>query len=347
MRVRHPVQGGGRHPLLRPARDQGRDGLPEGRGEPGRRGERQARAQRAQARRRRRQRRQARRVRARRGHPFVEAMRRGARGRRHRPAARGVDRVRAAARRPRRWPPPTRRRPGRPARRPRSTSSGYLAELEAEDSVEADGRLENLGELVGSAREFTALDEFLEQVALGGRHRRDRRRRPGRADDPAHRQGPRVPGGVPARHGGGRVPPQPGAHRARPRWRRSAGSPTWASPAPRSKLHLSHAWSRQLFGTTQYNPPSRFLDEIPADLVEQKGTSVAAAATAARATATAIASAATATRRAYKRPRGSRSRQRLRSRRRRRLAPRAGGRGGAQRRSPQPPAPCELARSWA
>jgi DNA helicase-2/ATP-dependent DNA helicase PcrA len=37
------------------------------------------------------------------------------------------------------------------------------------------------------------------------------------------------------------------------------------------QLHLSHAWSRQLFGTTNYNPPSRFLDEIPAELVEQVG----------------------------------------------------------------------------
>ena len=33
--------------------------------------------------------------------------------------------------------------------------SGYLAELEAEDTVESAGRIENLGELVGSAREFT------------------------------------------------------------------------------------------------------------------------------------------------------------------------------------------------
>ena len=44
--------------------------------------------------------------------------------------------------------------------------SGYLAELEAEDTVESAGRLENLAELVGSAREFTRLDEFLEQVSL-------------------------------------------------------------------------------------------------------------------------------------------------------------------------------------
>ncbi len=44
--------------------------------------------------------------------------------------------------------------------------SGYLAELDAEDTVEAHTRIENLGELVGSAREFTVIDEFMEQVAL-------------------------------------------------------------------------------------------------------------------------------------------------------------------------------------
>ena len=37
------------------------------------------------------------------------------------------------------------------------------------------------------------------------------------------------------------------------------------------KLFVSHAWSRQLFGTTTYSPPSRFLDEIPAELIEQSG----------------------------------------------------------------------------
>ena len=40
----------------------------------------------------------------------------------------------------------------------------------------------------------------------------------------------------------------------------------------RQRLFLSHAWSRMLHGQTQYNPPSRFLDEIPADLmVEAEG----------------------------------------------------------------------------
>jgi len=44
--------------------------------------------------------------------------------------------------------------------------SGYRASLEAERSVEADGRLENLGELLGAAQDFGDVDEFLEQVAL-------------------------------------------------------------------------------------------------------------------------------------------------------------------------------------
>ena len=37
----------------------------------------------------------------------------------------------------------------------------------------------------------------------------------------------------------------------------------------RERLYLTHAWCRTLFGGTQYNPPSRFLDEIPAELVEE------------------------------------------------------------------------------
>lgn len=35
----------------------------------------------------------------------------------------------------------------------------------------------------------------------------------------------------------------------------------------RKRLYLTHAWSRTLFGATSYNPPSRFLAEIPSDLV--------------------------------------------------------------------------------
>ena len=35
------------------------------------------------------------------------------------------------------------------------------------------------------------------------------------------------------------------------------------------RLFVSHAWCRTLYGGTQYNPPSRFLDEIPAALVHE------------------------------------------------------------------------------
>ncbi|MEE2697512.1 MAG: UvrD-helicase domain-containing protein, partial [Actinomycetota bacterium] len=44
--------------------------------------------------------------------------------------------------------------------------SGYLDELRADRSIEAEGRLENLAELVGFAGEFDTVDEFLERVGL-------------------------------------------------------------------------------------------------------------------------------------------------------------------------------------
>ena len=37
----------------------------------------------------------------------------------------------------------------------------------------------------------------------------------------------------------------------------------------RKHLYVSHAWSRMLHGATQYNPPSRFLKEIPEELVTE------------------------------------------------------------------------------
>jgi len=36
----------------------------------------------------------------------------------------------------------------------------------------------------------------------------------------------------------------------------------------KKRLYLTHAWSRNLWGKTQYNPPSRFLKEIPDELLE-------------------------------------------------------------------------------
>ena len=44
--------------------------------------------------------------------------------------------------------------------------TGYRADLEAENSVESAGRLENLAELTGQAKDFETLEEFLEAVSL-------------------------------------------------------------------------------------------------------------------------------------------------------------------------------------
>jgi DNA helicase-2/ATP-dependent DNA helicase PcrA len=37
----------------------------------------------------------------------------------------------------------------------------------------------------------------------------------------------------------------------------------------RERLYLCHAWSRTIWGSTNYNPPSRFLSEIPSDLLRE------------------------------------------------------------------------------
>jgi DNA helicase-2/ATP-dependent DNA helicase PcrA len=39
----------------------------------------------------------------------------------------------------------------------------------------------------------------------------------------------------------------------------------------RQRLFISHAWSRNLYGSTAYPRPSRFIEEIPDDLVESRG----------------------------------------------------------------------------
>ncbi|MFK8023490.1 MAG: 3'-5' exonuclease, partial [Ilumatobacter sp.] len=148
--------------------------------------------------------------------------------------------------------------------------SGYLAELEAEDTIEAHTRLENLGELVGSAREFTVIAEFMEQVALVADT--------DQLDDDDQvvlmtlhsAKGLEFPVVFLAGVEEGVFPHI-----------RALTEPVEMEEERRlayvgitramQKLYMSHAWSRQLFGSTQYNPPSRFFDEIPAELIESKG----------------------------------------------------------------------------
>jgi ATP-dependent DNA helicase UvrD/PcrA len=148
--------------------------------------------------------------------------------------------------------------------------SGYLAELEAEDTVEAAGRIENLGELVGSAREFTRIDEFLEQVSLVAD-----------TDDITDddqvvlmtlhsAKGLEFPVVflVGAEEG---VFPHTRALTEPDELEEERRLAYVGITRARERLYLTHAWSRSLYGSTQYNPPSRFLEEIPAELIESTG----------------------------------------------------------------------------
>ena len=148
--------------------------------------------------------------------------------------------------------------------------SGYLAELEAEDTVESHGRIENLGELVGSAREFTVLDEFLEQVSLVAD-----------TDDLDEEdqvvlmtlhsaKGLEFPAVfiVGVEEG---VFPHSRALTEPDEMEEERRLAYVGITRAMRRLFISHAWSRMLFGSTQYNPPSRFLDEIPESLMEAKG----------------------------------------------------------------------------
>ncbi len=128
--------------------------------------------------------------------------------------------------------------------------TGYLAELQASTDPQDETRIENLQELAAVALEF---EQERGEGAAGPPRRGHARRlpgagRPGRrlrpdprrggrrrrhhADDPAHRQGPGVPGRVPDRHGGRRLP----AH-ARPRPDQGAGG----GAAPGVRRHHARA----------------------------------------------------------------------------------------------------------
>ncbi|MFN5651705.1 MAG: ATP-dependent helicase [Actinomycetes bacterium] len=148
--------------------------------------------------------------------------------------------------------------------------SGYIKELQEDGSVEADGRLENLQELIGRGAEFADVDEFIEQVSLVAD-----------TDDldgenqmvlmTLHSaKGLEYPvvflvgceeGIFP--HNRALLDP-----RELEEERRLAYV---GITRARERLHVSHAWQRMLYGQSQYNPPSRFLSEVPADLFDRQG----------------------------------------------------------------------------
>jgi DNA helicase-2/ATP-dependent DNA helicase PcrA len=169
--------------------------------------------------------------------------------------------------------------------------TGYLEELAAEGTIEAEGRAENLAELVGVTREFSerfpegSLAEFLEQVSLV-------------ADADS----------VPTDEGGQGVVTLMTLHAAKglefpvvfltgledgvfPHLRTLGDASELEEERrlayvgvtrARQRLYLSRAQVRSAYGQTSYNPPSRFLEEVPATLVDWRRLPEPAIASAAR-----------------------------------------------------------------
>ena len=148
--------------------------------------------------------------------------------------------------------------------------TGYVAELQAEHTIESEGRLENLAELVGVARDVEDVSAFLERVSLVA----DTDDIPESEDETSvilmtlhSAKGLEFPDVFLVGLEDGVFPHI-----------RALGEPEELEEERRlayvgitramRRLYLTHAWSRTLWGSTQYNPPSRFLDEIPEALVE-------------------------------------------------------------------------------
>jgi DNA helicase-2/ATP-dependent DNA helicase PcrA len=182
--------------------------------------------------------------------------------------------------------------------------TGYLAELEAERSLEAESRIENLRELVGVCREF---DEALARgdvtglagvaSSAGDNGAQEAVVPTGLARIQAFLEAVGLVTDLDDLEGEQSAVTLMTLHSAKglefpvvfvtgledgifPHLR-SLGDPDELEEERRlcyvgitraqQRLYLCHAWSRTLFGATDYYPPSRFLDEIPAELVHALG----------------------------------------------------------------------------
>jgi DNA helicase-2/ATP-dependent DNA helicase PcrA len=161
-------------------------------------------------------------------------------------------------------------------------TTGYLEALKKEDTAEADARVENLQELVGSMQDYEAeahaagetasLAGFLERVTLV-------------SDVDAMQDGGRVT--LMTVHGAKGLEfdrvlltgmeeemfpykgVDPGEHDELEEERRLAYV---AITRARRELVMTHTQMRQIFGTTRWNRPSRFLGELPRGVAEQAAT---------------------------------------------------------------------------
>jgi DNA helicase II / ATP-dependent DNA helicase PcrA len=181
--------------------------------------------------------------------------------------------------------------------------TGYLAELESDRSLEAESRIENLRELVGVCREFDEALDAGDVTGIAGIAGVDQ----GDGAEPTVPTGlARVQAFLEAVglvtdlddvDAGDSTVTLMTLHSAKglefpvvfltgledgvfPHIR-SLGDPDELEEErrlcyvgitrARERLYLCLAWSRTLFGATEYYPPSRFLDEIPEELVHALG----------------------------------------------------------------------------
>ncbi len=148
--------------------------------------------------------------------------------------------------------------------------TGYAEDLENENSIESQGRLENIAELVGNARDFDSLEGFLESVSLVA-DSDDLR------DDGTEvvlmtlhtAKGLEFPVVFVVGMEDGVFPHQRTLEEPREIEEERRLAYVGITRA-RERLYLTHAWSRSLWGDTQYFPPSRFLDEVPETLVRMR-----------------------------------------------------------------------------
>ena len=168
------------------------------------------------------------------------------------------------------------------------SESGYLEALEAERTIEAEGRIENLEELVGVAAEFDAnhelegegdvppLEEFLQQISLYTEQ-------DGLRDDESlitlmtlhNAKGLEydtvfIVGCEEGSFPHARALEEGGEEEER---RLCYVGITRA----RQRLYMTWARERRLFGRAERNLPSRFVDELPAELTERHGGAAGAA----------------------------------------------------------------------
>jgi DNA helicase-2/ATP-dependent DNA helicase PcrA len=154
--------------------------------------------------------------------------------------------------------------------------SGYLMELEEERTVEAQGRIENIQELSGVAIELVArepqadLATFLEQVSLVGEQDEYDEEESSVTLMTLHiAKGLEFPIVFIVGMEDG-IFPHFRSMTDQAQLEEERRLAYVGITRARERLYLAHAWSRSLYGQTQYNPPSRFLGELPEHLLDRR-----------------------------------------------------------------------------